>query len=299
MSMQKSSHDIFKNDLWNGILNCPIVYVNHFHLQYIDEVLKELLSEHGQSEKNVVEYDSGQGAVVLSGTKKKDSSMKNYSTIKSLLRLLVLNQEEAVDDEDDESESTHIEGRIFLFKGLNDDILKDEDVHSLLVSFASKYESGEYDYRTTILVVSPQNVSIFPPTVLQYVTVVELLSPTAEEIRNYIISVIGTDRYVDARSRSIVEDMVRTLQGLQMYDVRQILRTALSLSNNRLSNLATSIALREKKRIVKKSGIIEVIDTDISFSDVGGLQKLRKDLEIKSAIYKNLGDFSVDSSISG
>lgn len=287
--MQKSSHNMFKNDLWNGILNCPIVYVNHFHLKYVDEVLKELLSEHGQSVKNVVEYDNGQGAVVLFDTKRKDSSMKKYPTIKSLLRLLALNQED-VDDEDDESECSLIGGRIFLFKGLNDKILKDEDVHSLLLSFASKYESGEYNPQTTILIVSPQDISIFPPTLLQYVTVVELLSPTAEEIRDYIISVIGTDRYVDARSRSIVEDMVRTLQGLQMYDVRQILRTALSLSNNRLSNLATSIALREKKRIVKKSGIIEVIDTDISFSDVGGLQKLRKDLEIKSAIYKNLGD---------
>lgn len=288
-AMQKSSHNMFKNDLWNGILNCSIVYVNHFHLKYVDEVLKELLSEHGQSVKNVVEYDNGQGAVVLFDTKRKDSSMKKYPTIKSLLRLLALNQED-VDDEDDESECSLIGGRIFLFKGLNDKILKDEDVHSLLLSFASKYESGEYNPQTTILIVSPQDISIFPPTLLQYVTVVELLSPTAEEIRDYIISVIGTDRYVDARSRSIVEDMVRTLQGLQMYDVRQILRTALSLSNNRLSNRATSIALREKKRIVKKSGIIEVIDTDISFSDVGGLQKLRKDLEIKSAIYKNLGD---------
>ena len=137
---------------------------------------------------------------------------------------------------------------------------------------------------------SPQNVSIFPPILLQYVTVVELSSPTAEEIRDYIISVIGTDKYVDAHSKSIVEDMVRTLQGLQLYDVRQILRTALSLSSSRLSKRATDIALKEKQRIVKKSGIIEVIDPDISFSDVGGLQKLRQDLEVKSAIYKNLGD---------
>lgn len=288
--MQKNSHDTFKNDLWNGILNCPIVYVNHFHLQYVDEVLKELLSEHGQSEKDVVEYDNGQGAVVSFDTKKKDSFMKKYTTIKSLLRLLVVNQEEVVDDEDDESYNPMSIKRLFIFKGLNDKILRDEDVHSLLLTFASKYEAGEYDYRTTILIVSPQNVSIFPPTVLQYVTVVELLSPTAEEIRDYIISVIGPDKCIGVRSKSIVEDMVRTLQGLQMYDVRQILRTALSLSNNRLSNRATAIALKEKKRIVKKSGIIEVIDTDISFSDVGGLQKLRKDLEIKSAIYKNLGD---------
>lgn len=290
MAMQKSSHNIFKNDLWNGILTCPIVYVNHFHLQYVDEVLKELLSEHGQSEKDVVEYDSGQGTVVSFDTKKKDSFMKKYTTIKSLLRLLVVNQEEVVDDEDDESENPMSNKRIFLFKGLNDNILRDEDVHSLLLTFASKYEAGEYDYRTTILVVSPQNVSIFPPTVLQYVTVVELLSPTAEEIRDYIISVIGPDKCVDVRSRSIVEDMVRTLQGLQMYDVRQILRTALSLRNNRLSNRATAIALKEKQRIVKKSGIIEVIDPDICFGDIGGLQKLRHDLEVKSAIYKNLGE---------
>lgn len=288
--MQKSSHNIFKNDLWNGILNCPIVYVNHFHQQYVDEVLKELLSEHEQSAKNVVEYDNGQGAVVLFDTKRKDSSMKKYPTIKSLLRLLVLDQEKEVDDEDDESESTQIDGKVFLFKGLNDKILKDEDVQSLLLTFASKYEAGEYGSHTTILIVSPQEVSVFPLTLLQYVTVVELSSPTAEEIRDYIISVIGADKYEDAHSKNIVEDMVRTLQGLQMYDVRQILRTSLSLSNNRLSNRATAIALREKKRIVKKSGIIEVIDTDISFNDVGGLQKLRKDLEIKSAIYKNLGD---------
>lgn len=290
MTMQKSSHDIFKKDLWNGILNCPIVYVNHFHLQYIDEVLKELLSEHGQSVRNVVEYDSGQGSVVLFDTKKKDASMKNYSTIKSLLKLLVSNQEEAVDDEDDEPGISLIGGKILLFKGLNDKILKDEDVHSLMLSFASKYESGAYNPLTTILIVSPQNVSIFPPILLQYVTVVELSSPTAEEIRDYIISVIGTDKYVDAHSKSIVEDMVRTLQGLQLYDVRQILRTALSLSSSRLSKRATDIALKEKQRIVKKSGIIEVIDPDISFSDVGGLQKLRHDLEVKSAIYKNLGD---------
>lgn len=285
----KNSRNQFKNDLWNGIMNCPIVYVNHFHLQYVDEVLTDLLSEYRLSPKNVVEFDNGQNAVVSFDTKKKDTSMNKYPSIKSLLRLLAVNQDEETDDEDDLS-APPSDRRIFLFKGLNDKILKDEDVHSLLLTFASKYEAGEYDYHTTILIVSPQGVSIFPPTVLQYVTVVELSSPTAEEIRNYIISVIGSDKYDDAHSRNIVEDMVRTLQGLQMYDVRQILRTSLSLSNNRLSNRATAIALREKKRIVKKSGIIEVIDTDISFCDVGGLQKLRADLEIKSAIYNNLGE---------
>ena len=133
--MKQTSHKTFKNDLWNGILSCPIVYVNHFHLQYVDEVLKELLSEHGQSEKSVVEYDNGQGAVVSFDTKKKNSFMRKYTTIKSLLRLLVMNQEEVVDDEDDESENPMSERRIFLFKGLNDKILRDEDVHSLLLTF--------------------------------------------------------------------------------------------------------------------------------------------------------------------
>ena len=52
----------------------------------------------------------------------------------------------------------------------------------------------------------------------------------------------------------------------------------------------TRSELEEKKRIVRKSGIIEIVDTDVRFEDVGGLQRLQNDLKVKSRIFSNLGD---------
>lgn len=285
--MNKSSYKELKKDLWNGIVSCPIVYVNHYHFQYIDDVLKSLLQENRLSPNCVAEYDYGQKAVVSFLTKEKDREMASFPSIKSLLQYVVFPSVYGVDElEDGPSEEKHI----ILFKGLSDKILKDDEVLSLLQTFAAKYESGLYNSLCTIIIVSPQDISIFPPTVRKLVTVVELYAPTPEEIRNYILSVIGEDNLKDSLHRIVIEDMVRSLQGMQMYEVKQTLKTVLKLNNGRISNKTINLALEEKQRIVKKSGIIEVIDTDVSFEDVGGLDKLREDLEIKSRIFNNLGD---------
>ena len=121
-------------------------------------------------------------------------------------------------------------------------------------------------------------------------TVIDILPPNVDEIKTYLIECIGDNCLSNSRTKKDVDEMVRTLQGLQMYEVKQTLKTVLSLTNHRLSRRAISLALEEKKRIVKKSGIIEIIDTDVKFEDVGGLQRLQEDLKVKSRIFSNLGD---------
>lgn len=46
--------------------------------------------------------------------------------------------------------------------------------------------------------------------------------------------------------------------------------------------------MEEKQRIVKKTGIIELIECDIDLQDVGGLDALKKDIEKKAILYKHL-----------
>ena len=53
------------------------------------------------------------------------------------------------------------------------------------------------------------------------------------------------------------------------------------------------MALEEKKQIVKKSGIVEVIDADVKFSSVGGLKVIKNQLEEKKEIFQNL-DLAID-----
>ena len=283
--MAQSSFKEFKNQLWTCIQSCPIVYINHFHDQYVDEALIELLKNNDMPEETIVEYDYGKDAIVSFDTKSIDSEMKSYKGLKDFISKIVDGKIKS--EQSDEG----IPKRLFLFKGLGCKTLKEnEAILSLLQTFASKYEVGAYEYDTTIIIVSPERVETLPLSIRKFVTVLEIGTPVTEEIRELIKTMIGEKNYENPRQRRAVEDMVRTLQGLQMYEVKQTLRTVLKLNNNRISDKAVRLALKEKKRIVKKSGIIEVVDTDISFDDVGGLQKLRQDLEIKSAIYNNLGD---------
>ena len=283
--MAQSSFKEFKNQLWTCIQSCPIVYINHFHDQYVDEALIEFLKNNDMPEETIVEYDYGKDAIVSFDTKSIDSDMKSYKGLKDFISKIV--DGKIKNEQSDES----IPKRLFLFKGLGCKTLREnEAILSLLQTFASRYEVGAYEYDTTVIIVSPERVETLPLSIRKFVTVLEIAPPVTDEIRELIKTMIGEKNYDNPRQRRAVEDMVRTLQGLQMYEVKQTLRTVLKLNNNRISDKAVRLALKEKKRIVKKSGIIEVVDTDISFDDVGGLQKLRQDLEVKSAIYNNLGD---------
>lgn len=51
-----------------------------------------------------------------------------------------------------------------------------------------------------------------------------------------------------------------------------------------------STALEEKQNLVKKSGIIDVVNRDVVINEIGGLHRLVSDLRVKGKIYENIGD---------
>ena len=289
--MAEGSFEIFKRQLENSILSCPIIYINHYHFSYVDKVLKEIFEYKalGLNAESIVEFDSGQGCIVKFLDKTKDENLSHFENVKHILRVLVDPSIEKRMSRFEETPKQAFENKkIFLFKGITRSLVNEDEV-SLMQSFAAKYEAGKYEGNTTIIIVSPDPIFSLPLSLLKFTTVLEILPPTTEEIREYIVETSGTV-IKDNRTKNDVDNMVRTLQGLQMYEVRQTLKTVLTLTNRRINDRAVKMALKEKKRIVKKSGIIEVIDTEVRFDQVGGLQKLREDLTVKSAIYNNLGD---------
>lgn len=288
--MTESSFKKFKTQLENSILSCPIVYINHYHFSYVDEVLKEVFEykQLGLNAESIVEFDTGQGCVVNFTDKTKDKKLSQYGSVKHILRVLVDPSSEKTSWKEENPKPAFEDKKIFLFKGLTRSLVNEDEV-SLMQSFAAKYEAGVYDKNnTTIIIVSPDPIFSLPLSLLKFTTVLEILPPTTDEIREYVLRASGIV-VRDSRTKNSVDNMVRTLQGLQMYEVRQTLKTALLLSGG-FNDRAVKNALKEKKRIVKKSGIIEVIETDVEFDQVGGLQKLRDDLKVKSKIFHNLGD---------
>lgn len=270
-----------KNRLTSAILSSPLVYIPHFHYHLLDEAIKDIIQpSSGYSEvnfnmENVLEFDCGRHCIIDFVTKKVNDDYADISEVTKLLKSFIIGK---ID-----------EPSILLIKNFDEQLL-DVEVQSLLSTFASLYEEKKLNSLSTIIIMSPNPVSAIPLSLRNFFNVIEILPPNVDEIRDVLEDNLGHNPFVEVREKRIAEDLVRTLQGMQMYEVKQTLRTVFELTNGRLSNKAIREALKEKKKIVKKSGIIEVVDTDISFNDVGGLSKLVEDLEIKSQIYSNLGD---------
>ena len=281
----------FKYQLSTAILSCPIVYIPHFHYSFVDEVLGSLINPpdgtidefHLSASENVIEFDCGLNCVVSFDTKKMDNDMSCYDSLSQLLRDIV-------------NQNRMPSPVILLVKNCFPLLLQTE-IQCLLSSFAYKYENGMINKLSTIILVSPVILSSLPDqiefmTVKQiekYITVIDIKAPTKEEILSLLSQYRVSKRYAQQENQMKL-DLCRALQGLQLYEIKQILYSVLIRTSNSISSKTIRLALEEKENIVKKTGIIEVVDSDISFHEIGGLQQLRDDLEVKSKIYHKLSD---------
>lgn len=272
-----------KNQIITGILSSPIIYVPHFHYQLLDEVLIDIVSPTKNDRKildlnedSIVEYDLSEGVIDFKN-KKSEKDLEVYSNLYTYFSDIV------------EYESHFDRERIFLFRNFSH-ALDDPKIQSLLKLFTMKYERGDYDRLTTILIVDEKPIVDLPLGIEKLLTIVDILAPNENEIYEYIngLGLVVSNHYSEQEKSAVLKNFTRTLQGLQFYEIKQIITSSIVRTGGVISDKTISIALEEKKNIVKKSGIIEVVDTDITFDEVGGLENLKKDLNDKAKIYQHL-----------
>lgn len=274
-------NDNLKTNLITGILGCPIIYIPHFHYQHIDETIMDIAEPVngrnilGINANMVCEYSQALGVTDFR-TKEKDRYWR--VSLEGLLETIVGDK------------TNELNGcKIFVLKNIAKE-LQDPTILALLQLFAEKYESGMIkDCLTTIIIVSPVPSQQLPAEIESLVSVIDILPPTLDEIHRYVATLPVTKSIVSPRGKEmLINDICRNLQGLQLYDIRQILRLGLSRTGGVLSDKTCHLVLEEKKKVVRKTGIVEVVDTDVSFEDIGGLDNLRTELERKATIYHHL-----------
>lgn len=300
----------FKDALITGILSSPIIYVPHFHYNYVDQALLDIIPDEetdgvlGLRRQQILEVSNDDGPVHF--IKKYQRDDKQFELIE-LLRMLVGSDGNASENLSNDAELPKREEkwgrykyevekdayfgdeRIFLVKNAAE-LLADPKVQYWLQVFASKYERDDYDREMTLILVSPQPFSSLPQEIEKYVSVVEIPAPTENEIEELIEAELPISKQFYRQKNQLQSGLARAMMGLQLYEVEQIIRSIQVRTGGRLTEKCLSYALQEKKTIVKKSGIIEVVDTDVSFDQVGGLQVLCDDLRQKAIVFKHLND---------
>lgn len=281
----------FKEQLITSIISNPIVYIPHFDFGYLDEVLMSLVNVRNDelnildlSKDDIYEFNNSLGLINIETKAFLEKGKK--PDLEATLSSFVYPGEDF--------NRAMFDGRgILVLKNVFEE-LKNASIQSLLQTFAFKYSKGCYAPTTTIIIMGITPISEIPPQIERISSVIELPNPSEKEIKRlfddlYMENDVEiSNQHIGIDEDDVLNEMIRTLQGLQLYEIKQILRSSLCRTGNKISSQTIKYALEGKKQIVKKSGIIEVIDSDITLSQVGGLDRLIGDIQKKAIIFKNL-----------
>ena len=130
---------------------------------------------------------------------------------------------------------------------------------------------------------------------IPYVSYLEPYYPKEKEINQLIDAHREVNHDEGGFSEEDRKALLQSLKGLTAFEIDRTLDMAMS-DNGNLRASDTKMILKQKKQMVKKSGLLEFIETTEKKEDIGGLDYLKEYLEAKSKVMKEIvkaQDFTV------
>ena len=128
--------------------------------------------------------------------------------------------------------------------------------------------------RKNIVFVSPELV--IPDTLQKEITIVDFPLPNLEEIKAKLNKMLAQNKNVkcDTLTEEGKDRICKCALGLTLQEAENAFALAM-VNDGRIDDSDIKIILDEKAQIIKKSGILEFIQSDFSIEDVGGLDNLK------------------------
>lgn len=244
----------------------PIIYINHFDFHVIDTLLGEIANG-----RKITEFNHGIGFV-------------DFAT-KSAGRRCEL--EDFLDDVKDDG---YDHPTFIVLKDVHKQ-LDEPKVMSLLKYIASRNLYIE-EYNATVFIVASR-LSI-PKELADLITVFDIPLPSDSEIGSIVDDFAKTlDIEVNPDTRS---ELCLSLKGLNEFQIQQILNLAFQ-DGGTLDKEDKELILSQKEQLIKKAGLLEMVNFSESIEDIGGLENLKHWLYRKERIFNQLDkaiEFGVD-----
>lgn len=250
-------------------VNIPIIFIHNHDFVRVDEMISEAIGQNIA----IREWNSAIGTIDF---KNKEPIMRQ--SLESFLIEMYA------------PDSTYERDRIVVLKEIQD-LIDQPQIKSLLMMIAQRrlYDHGIQDeniapYSTTVVIVS--SVDHIPEELIPYVSYLEQTYPDESEINQLINDHIrvNNDQGFDEKDRKA---LLQSLKGLTSFEIDRTLDMAMS-ENGDLRASDTKMILAQKKQMVKKSGLLEFIETPETIDSIGGLNHLKKYLEVKSQVMKEI-----------
>lgn len=282
----------------SGIINYPILYFNHYHQQEIvDQIVKatqDLFPElkgiesfdqetrEAKAKVKIIDFNDVQTNREALWATSPDPDEKKPKDLewmyKNELRAIVQRM-------DLDKNSIDADPCVYIFRSVSYKLLtKNAEFIDYLHKFVSLHE--RWQKRTkglnwTIVLIVPSG-ELPPPSIEGIVRIVPITPPTKEAIKEII------QEEFKSSPDSEKEEFCKSLQGLQLFDIQQIIQSTKTVIGETLSYRSVKWARDEKQQIIRKTGILDVVTPNVTFDNIGGLENLKSYLKKKAVVFKYL-----------
>lgn len=243
-------------------VNTPIIYINDYDFVRIDEIIVEIVGN-----SKVFEWNPATGTTNFK-TKESQGFGEN-DTLEQFLR-------------DKYTVDVNLKEKFLVLKDIQD-FIEEPAIKSLLQLIAQR-KLYDRDYNTTVIIVS--SVLKVPQELEKYVSYLEIPFPEDDEINQLIDEHVEVNCYDNFKDEDR-KKLMPSLKGMTSFEIDRMLDMAMS-SNGSLSAEDTEMILQQKKAMVKKSGLLELIDTPEKMDGIGGMKALKEYLKNKSKVISDL-----------
>lgn len=117
---------------------------------------------------------------------------------------------------------------------------------------------------------------LIPETMQKELTILDMPLPTLSEIKSKFDKMITQNTQIDTSelNAETKEKLCKAAMGLTLQEAENAFALAM-VNDGKVDINDLNIILSEKMQVIKKTGILEFINTDIKITDVGGLENLK------------------------
>lgn len=243
-------------------VNTPIIYINDYDFVRIDEIIKEIVGN-----SKVFEWNPATGTTNFKT--KESQGLGENDTLEQFLR-------------DKYTVDVNLKEKFLVLKDIQD-FIEEPAIKSLLQLIAQR-KLYDRDYNTTVIIVS--SVLKVPQELEKYVSYLDIPIPEENEINQLIDEHVEVNCYDNFKDEDR-KKLMPSLKGMTSFEIDRMLDMAMS-SNGSLSAEDTEMILQQKKAMVKKSGLLELVDTPEKMDGIGGMKALKEYLKNKSKVISDL-----------
>lgn len=135
-----------------------------------------------------------------------------------------------------------------------------------------------------IVIIAPR--TCIPKELEHYITILTVDYLSTEEIRRIIVR-FCEEQDLDALHEDFLRELALAFKGLPEFEIINILSLALA-DNGEIGRADLALIHEQKKQLVQKSGIMEMVPLKERIEDIGGLENLKAWLKQKAKVLKNI-----------